>query len=206
MKEKQNKKEKQNIEEKKQAAVGRRCLELFLTFGKIGAFTFGGGYAMISLIQAEIAERKKWIKKEEVLDMVAIAESTPGPIAINCATFVGYKRAGSAGSLCATLGVVLPSFVIISILAAFIREFKDLEPVAFAFEGIRVGVVVLVLKAFLSMWKSCQKNGLFYLVCLGAFLAVSFFNISPVLVIVCGGITGLVMGYAGLLTMDKKGE
>lgn len=192
--------------ENNQASIGKRCLELFLTFAKIGAFTFGGGYAMISLIQAEIAENKKWVSKEDILDMVAIAESTPGPIAINSATFVGYKRAGIIGSICATFGVVLPSFIIISIIALFIREFKNLQPVAYAFEGIRVGVVVLVLKAFISMWKGCKKHWLFYTLCGLAFVAVAFLNLSPILMIVVGALTGIILAYAGVLKIEKKEE
>lgn len=190
----------------KQKNLGKCCLELFLTFAKIGTFTFGGGYAMISLIQAEIADHKKWVSKEDVLDMVAIAESTPGPIAINSATFVGYKRAGIIGSVCATLGVVIPSFLIISIISLFIREFKELQAVQYAFEGIRVGVVVLVIKAFISMWKGCKKNWFFYTMCGLAFLAVAFLNLSPILMIVLAAVTGIILAYAGVLQIEEKEE
>lgn len=175
------------------------CLELFLTFLKIGAFTFGGGYAMISMIQQEIAERRQWLGREELLDMAAIAESTPGPIAINSATFVGYKRAGVPGAIAATFGVILPCFVIISVISVVLNQFKSLAAVQYAFEGIRAGVVVLIGKAFLSMWKSCRKNGMFYIFVVVSFLAVVFFNINSIFVILCGAVLGIVLTYAGIL-------
>ena len=121
-----------------------RCRTLFLTFLKIGAFTFGGGYAMIPLIQRETVETHGWVTEEDVLNIIAVAESTPGPIAINSATFVGYKVAGFWGSLCATLGVVLPSFIVISILSFFLEPFKQLKLVSLSPQeagGIR-GVAV----------------------------------------------------------------
>lgn len=177
----------------------KKYLELFLTFLKIGAFTFGGGYAMVSMIQQEIAERKKWLSKEELLDMVAIAESTPGPIAINSATFVGYKHAGVAGSFFATFGVVLPCFVIISIISVVLNQFKSLPAIQYAFEGIRVGVVVLIGNAFLSMWKSCKKSVLFYVLIVLSFLTVVFFDISSIFIIICGALLGIVLTYAGVL-------
>ena len=115
----------------------RRALTLFVTFFKIGAFTFGGGYAMIPLIQREVVENHKWITDDDILDIVAIAESTPGPIAINSATFVGYRVCGVLGSAAATLGTVLPSFTIILIISAILTQFQELEAVKFAFMGIR---------------------------------------------------------------------
>ena len=133
-------------------------LQLFWTFARIGAFTFGGGYAMIPLIQKETAEKRGWVSQEEILDVVAIAESTPGPIAINAATFIGYKTAGPLGAVCATLGVVLPSFLIIAGLSLLLQQFQSLRPVRYAFFGIRAGVLALVLRALVSMDKQCPKN------------------------------------------------
>ena len=132
-------------------------LDLFVTFFRIGAFTFGGGYAMVPLIKSEAADKKGWISEEDMLDIIAIAESTPGPIAINSATFVGYKTAGVLGSACATLGVVLPSFLIIALLGALLDRFSSLKPVAYAFFGIRAGVLALIIKALISMFKKCPK-------------------------------------------------
>ena len=139
-------------------AGGRRLASLFFTFMKIGAFTFGGGYAMIPLIQREAAEKKGWISREDILDIVAIAESTPGPIAINSATFVGYRAGGFWGALAATLGVVLPSFLIILAISGVLRQFQELKAVQYAFRGIRAGVLALIIRALVSMYRECPKD------------------------------------------------
>lgn len=136
----------------------KMLLTLFLTLFKIGAFTFGGGYAMLALLENEFVSKKKWMEKEEFLDMVAIAESTPGPIAINCATYIGYKQAGVLGSACATLGVVLPSFIIIYVISLFLDAFLTFELVGYAFRGIQAGVVYLILSAGLKMLKGLKKD------------------------------------------------
>ena len=153
----------------------KTCLTLFLTFLKIGAFTFGGGYAMIPIIEKEMVEKHKWIKSEDILDIFAIAESTPGPIAINSATFVGYKVAGFFGAFCATFGVVLPSFVIISTISLVLKEFSEYKAVKYAFMGIRAGVLALVIKALVSMYKKCPK-GLFSYILMGGALLISAFT------------------------------
>ena len=142
----------------------KRLLTLFITFFKIGAFTFGGGYAMIPLIQRETVEKHKWITEDDILDIIAIAESTPGPIAINSATFVGYKTAGFFGAAMATLGVVLPSFCIILAISYVLREFREIKAVQYAFEGIRAGVLALLIKALVSMYKKCPKGLAAYIV------------------------------------------
>ena len=170
----------------------KTCLTLFLTFLKIGAFTFGGGYAMIPIIEKEMVEKHKWIKSEDILDIFAIAESTPGPIAINSATFIGYKIAGVFGSFCATFGVVLPSFVIISIISLVLREFSDIKAVQYAFNGIRAGVLALIIKALISMYKQCPKNLFSYIVLALAFLVVAIFNINVIYVVIGCGVIGLV--------------
>ena len=131
-----------------------QCWKLFSTFFRIGAFTFGGGYAMIPLIHREAVEANHWVDDQEILDIIAIAESTPGPIAINSATFIGYKVGGLAGSAAATLGVVLPSFLVISIISLFFTAFMENRWVAWAFEGIRPAVVILILGAVVKMKKS----------------------------------------------------
>ncbi len=165
---------------------------LFSTFFKIGAFTFGGGYAMIPLIQREIAEKRKWITEDDILDIIAIAESTPGPIAVNSATFVGYKVAGFWGAFFSTLGVVLPSFVIITVIAYLLRNFNDYKGVKYAFFGIRAGVLALIIKGLLSMYKQVPKNPVSYIVMGCAFLLVAFFDVSVLLVLIGCAVFGIV--------------
>ena len=180
----------------------KRGWVLFLTFFKIGAFTFGGGYAMIPLIEKEVVESKKWITSEDILDIFAIAESTPGPIAINSATFIGYKIAGVFGSFCATLGVVLPSFVIISIISLVLREFSEIQVVQFAFRGIRAGVLALIVKALISMYKQCPKAPYTYVLMGAALIASAFLPINAIYIIIgCG-----VLGLACSLYADRRAK
>lgn len=135
-------------------------LELFLTFAKIGLFTFGGGYAMIAMIEEYCVENKKWITHDEMMDITVIAESTPGPIAINCATYTGYHKAGFAGSLVATLGIVVPSFLVIYLISIVLDNFLELTIIANAFQGIKVAVGLLILDAALTMTKKMPKKKL----------------------------------------------
>ncbi len=167
-------------------------MPLFLTFFKIGAFTFGGGYAMIPLIQREAAEKQKWVSQEEILEIVAVAESTPGPIAINAATFIGQKVAGFWGAVLATTGVVLPSFAIIALLSLVLRRFESLKAVRFAFQGIRAGVLALIFRALVSMYRQCPKNALSYFVMAFAFLAAAVMGWNVFLVILLCALLGLV--------------
>lgn len=170
----------------------KTLLELFLTFLKIGAFTFGGGYAMIPIIQKEMVEKRKWISDDDILEIVAIAESTPGPIAINSATFVGYRVGGFFGAMLCTLGVVLPSFVVIFAISFVLREFQDLKPVQYAFEGIRAGVLALIVKALWSMYKQCKKNAIAYVVMACSFIAAAFLNVNILFVIIGCALFGLI--------------
>ena len=133
---------------------------LFLSFFKIGAFTFGGGYAMLSLLENEFVEKKKWLTKEEFLDMIAIAESTPGPVAINSATFIGNKTAGILGATLSTLGVVLPSFIIIYVISLFLDAFLGFTLVANAFRGIQACVVYLIGSTGIKLFKQMEKKPL----------------------------------------------
>ena len=135
----------------------KKAWTLFLTFLKIGAFTFGGGYAMIALLENEFVIKKKWIKHDEFLDMVAIAESTPGPVAINSATYIGYKIDGISGALASTVAVCIPSFVIIYLISLFFNQFLALKYVGYAFKGIQVCVIYLILSAGISMLKGLKK-------------------------------------------------
>lgn len=135
-------------------------LELFFTFMKIGLFTFGGGYAMISLIEDVCVEKKKWITHEQMMNVTIVAESTPGPIAINCATYVGWLRGGFWGSVSATLGVVIPSFLIIFVISRFLDDFLEITVIASAFKGIKLAVGLLILNAGLNMLQKMKKTPL----------------------------------------------
>ena len=146
--------------------------DLFLTFARIGLFTFGGGYAMIALIENTCVEKKRWITHDEMMNVTVIAESTPGPIAINCATFVGYKQKGLPGAVAATVGMVLPSFCIIFLISRFLDNFLEIGWIAHAFLGIRIAVGILILDAALKMIKKMPKKPLLLTVMICAFLAM----------------------------------
>ena len=179
----------------------RKYLDLFLTFLKIGAFTFGGGYAMIPLIQRETVDNHAWIANEDILEIVAIAESTPGPVAINSATFVGHKIGGFFGAASATAGVILPSFVIIYVISFVLRQFEELKAVQYAFAGIRAGVLALIIQALVSMYRQYPKDQAAYLIMAGAFAAVALFGVNVLLVIVCCALAGFLS--AGLAERRK---
>ncbi len=172
----------------------KRMLSLFLTFLKIGGFTFGGGYAMIPLIQKEVVDNKKWVTDDDILEIIAIAESTPGPIAINSATFIGYKTCGFFGSFFATLGVVLPSFVIIMVIAFLLSGFAEFTAVKYAFFGIRAGVLALLLKSFWGMFKKCPKNLVAYSIAAVAFMA-SVLSLNTLIIIISSAIIGLCYSF-----------
>lgn len=175
---------------------------------KIGAFTFGGGYAMIALLENEFVAKKQWLEKDEFLNVAAIAESTPGPIAINSATYIGYKRAGVLGAVMATLGVVLPSFVIIYAISLFFDTFLSLTYVAYAFRGIQVCVVYLILSAGVKMLRQIKKSALnisivsLTLVCMIA-LSVCAINFSTIFYILISGTVGVAVYLVGKI---RKGE
>ena len=152
-------------------------LDLFITFAKIGLFTFGGGYAMIPIIENQCVEIKHWITNDEMMNMTVIAESTPGPIAINCATFTGYKKAGFVGALLATLGVVLPSFVIIFIISIYLDEFLKFNIVANAFKGIKIAVGILILNAAITMFKKMNKQKLPMIIMISSCLVILGINV-----------------------------
>ena len=185
-------------------------LTLFLTFLKIGAFTFGGGYAMIALLENEFIARKKWLGKDEFLDMVAIAESTPGPVAINSATYIGYKMAGFAGALLSTIAVSMPSFIIIYIISLFLDDFLSLTYVAYAFKGIQVCVIYLILSAGVKMLKSIDKSAFNITVLLSVICAMTDFSIlsikfSSVLYILLCGAAGVALYLIGRLRGGRSG-
>ena len=169
----------------------KKVFQLFITFIKIGAFTFGGGYAMVPLIQRETVEKKKWINDDDILEIVAIAESTPGPIAVNSATFVGYKTAGVLGAAAATIGVVLPSFTIIYFISFVIDKFENNTAVKYAFSGIRAGVLALIIKALWTMSKKSAKNIISFNITAFAFIFAAL-NINVIYIILACAVTGIV--------------
>ena len=183
-------------------------LTIFLTMLKIGAFTFGGGYAMIAVLEAEFVEQKKWLHREEFLNMVSIAESTPGPIAINSSTYIGYRLRGFVGALVGTLGMVLPSLCIIFSISLFFDAFLSLTFVAYAFEGIRVAVVYLILSAGIKMARGIDKTPLSYAIfgavglsmLLTSLFAVRFFTIGAIL---ASGLLGVAVWAIARLRRGK---
>ena len=176
--------------------------ELFLTFAKIGSFTFGGGYAMISLIDHECVEKKQWITSDELMDITVIAESTPGPIAINCATYTGYKKAGLAGAIVATLGMILPSFLIILLISTFMEDLLRYPVVANAFRGIRIAVAWLILQAAVKMIRKMLKkspnkiSSMIFVIVFGSITLLCNllgFRLSTIYLILIAGLTGLYL-------------
>lgn len=183
---------------KEQTARKVSLWSLFLTFFKIGAFTFGGGYAMVSLMEEELADKKKWITSQDMLDMLVLAESTPGAIAVNTATSVGYKLRGVIGGIVATLGVVLPSFVIISALFFVINIVADNVWYKAAFKGVNACVTVLVINAFVKMGKQLPHDVYNYVTAVVAFFAATFLPewfswFDVIYLIILGGVVGVVM-------------
>ena len=174
-------------------------LRLFTTFFKIGLFTFGGGYAMIPLIQREVIERRKWIEEKDFLDMLVLAQSTPGPIAVNTAVFVGYKIAGVLGAIMATLGTVLPSFIIILLLALFFAEVRENRYVDAAFRAMRPAVVALIVAPLIGLVKGMK----WYLMAVSAAVAMAvwYFGFSPAYLI---GVS-LVIGVVIAVVNGRKG-
>lgn len=153
--------------------------DLFLTFAKIGFFTFGGGYAMISMIENNCVERKQWITYDEMMNVTVIAESTPGPVAINCATFVGYKKAGFCGAVIATLGIIVPSFAVIYVISMFLDNFLEITVIANAFRGIKIGVGILILDAGITMVRKMNKKVLPRIIMVCSFAIMLLINILP---------------------------
>ena len=185
-------------------------LNLFLTFAKIGLFTFGGGYAMLAMIENICVERKKWITHDEMMNITVIAESTPGPIAINCATFTGYKKAGFAGALSATLGMIVPSFTIIYLISMFLDNFLQLTIIANAFKGIKIAVGILILNAAINMIKKMPKKkmpkAIMVCSCI-AMLAINLFalNFSSISLMLFAAVVSLTLFIANGAPEQKGG-
>lgn len=169
-------------------------LDLFCAFFRIGLFTFGGGYAMLPLLQREIVEKKKWATEEEMLDYFAVGQCTPGVIAVNTATFVGFKEKKLSGAVFATLGIVSPSLVIITVIAALLSNFAHIAAVQNAFAGIRVAVCVLILNSIVKLWKKSVVDKLTFAVFLAVFIgSVLLSHVSPVVFIVAAAVLGIVV-------------
>lgn len=171
---------------------------LFLSFAKIGLFTFGGGYAMIALIEDTCVEKKKWITHDEMMNITVIAESTPGPIAINCATYVGFKQKGFAGALAATTGMILPSFCIIFAISVYMDRFLEISWIAHAFQGIKIAAGILILDAAVRMLKKMPKKVLprvFMLCAFTAMLLINIFSvrISSIILMLTAGLVSLII-------------
>ena len=187
----------------------KKCASLFLTMLKIGFFTFGGGYAMIALLENEFVSNKKWLEKDEFLDVAAIAESTPGPIAINAATYIGYKNVGIIGSVIATLGICIPSFVIIYAISLFFDAFLSLTYVAYAFKGIQICVVYLIFSAGLKMLKQIKKSAfnicvIFVTILCMVTLSVFAVKFSTIFYILISGAAGVTVYLLGKLKREDK--
>jgi chromate transporter len=187
----------------------KEYLRLMLTMLKIGLFTFGGGYAMLALLENEFVSKQKWMEKDEFLDMAAIAESTPGPIAINAATYIGYKQFGILGSVFATLGICLPSFLIIYLISLFFDAFLSLTYVQYAFRGIQVCVIYLILNAGIKMFKQMKKSRFNLIVIFATIICMlisSIFalNFSTVIYILISGAAGLVVYFVGKIREEAQ--
>lgn len=170
----------------------KKYLNLFWTFMKIGLFTFGGGYAMISLIHKEAVEKNKWISEEEMNNIIVVAESTPGPISINASTFIGYKTGKILGAITATLALVIPSFTIIILISLFLTMFQNSSIITYAFQGIRAAIIILLFEAVLKLSKPLKKNAFFYSLFLISFILNFFFNINAIVLIITSIILAII--------------
>lgn len=171
----------------------KELMDLFIAFARVGVLTFGGGYAMLPILQREIVEKNDWATDEELMDYYAIGQCTPGVIAVNTATFIGQKNKGIVGGVVATLGVVMPSLVIITAIAAFISNFSDLTIVKNAFAGVRVCVCVLIFNAVVKLWKSSVVDKATLIIFVGVFLGSVFTDLSPILFVVITAIAGIIV-------------
>lgn len=168
-------------------------LDLFLTFARVGVLTFGGGMAMLPILQREIVEHKHWISEGELTDCFAIGQCTPGIIAVNTATFVGFKQARNLGGIAATLGIVAPSILIIGIIAAFLQQFTEIAWVTHAFAGIRACVCALIFSSVLKLLKSAVVDAPTVFIYCGVLLASVLWGLSPVVMVLCAGVLGLMI-------------
>ncbi|MBO4285957.1 MAG: chromate transporter [Bacilli bacterium] len=184
----------------------KTCLLLMLTFMKIGLFTFGGGYAMIPLIQKEAVEKKGWVTNTEMLEIIGIAESTPGPVAVNTATYVGYKQAGVWGAICATLGLAIPSFVIIYLISLIYETFMSWHVVDAMFKGIKVGVILLLLNAVIKLSKNIDKTKISLIVFLLGLITMTTLSLLQISIPFISIGLILIGALVGVVSVKVKGE
>ena len=175
----------------------KELIDLFLTFARVGGLTFGGGYAMLPMLQQEVVGKRHWATEEEIMDYYALGQCTPGIIAVNVATFIGYKNRGVIGAIAATAGMIFPSLIIITLIAAFLQNFAELELVKNAFAGIRVCVGVLVLNAVKTLWKKGVIDKATLVIAAVVFLGMLLSNISPILFVIGAGLAGWLVKKAG---------
>lgn len=178
--------------------------DLFWTFCRIGGLTFGGGYAMLPMLQKEVVDNRGWATEEELLDYYAVGQCTPGIIAVNTATFIGHKVRGIPGAICATAGVVFPSLIIISIIAGFLQKFANYPIVQNAFAGISVAVSVLVINAIVKLWKSGVKDWIGIIIFAATFLVSVVFSLSPVYIVIVAILLGIGIGFVKTKMGGKK--
>lgn len=185
----------------------KEIFELFISFFRIGLFTFGGGYAMLPLIERETVEKHKWSTNDEILDIFSMSQCTPGVIAVNAATFIGKKVSGVIGAAAATFGVVLPSIIIITLIASVLGNFSDLEAVQHAFAGIRAAVAALIFSSCIKLYKSAVKSKIQLVICIIAFVSVAFFGVSPMIIVIAAGTYGyFFFDLSALAGKEKVGE
>ena len=184
----------------------KELFEIYFSFLKMGAVTFGGGYAMLPILQREVVEKKRWLASEDIMDYYALAQGLPGIIAVNVAVFVGYARRKTAGGVAAALGVVSPCVVIISAIAAFLSNFQNNPYVQHAFAGISVCVCALILNSVLDLWKKGVKDAVGLILCVGTFALMELTSVSPVLIIVAAALIGVAAGTIRAARKDRSGE
>lgn len=180
--------------------------KLFISFAKIGVMTFGGGLAMLPMLERELVENRKWVTNEEILDYYAVGQCTPGIIAVNTATFVGYKQSKVLGAVFATFGMVFPSLIIVAVIAAVLSNFADIPAVQHAFAGIRIAVCALITAAVVKLAKSNVRSLAQILIAAAAFVVIAVFGASPVVVVIGSAVAGLVLGKFGVIDKKNKEE
>jgi len=176
----------------------KKYFEIFLSFAKVGLLTFGGGYAMLPILEKEVVENKGWVTNEEVMDYYAVGQCTPGAIAVNTSVFIGHKLAGKLGGVIASLGVIFPSVVIICLIANILTNFTDIPAVKSAFAGVRVCVCVLIFNSVIKLWKSAIKDKAALVLCLAVFALSAFADISPVTLVICCAAAGILLTNLGV--------
>lgn len=195
-----------NLKESKPKTSLGFLFEIFITFFKIGAFTFGGGYAMLPLIEREIVTNKRWLDTGEIIDYLAVSQSLPGAVAINSSVFIGYKLAGRKGALSAACGVILPSFLVILLIAMFFTRFQEIPVIQAAFAGIRSGIVALISLAAYRVGKGSIKDGIELILAVAAAILVTFFNVHAIFAIIGGALLGILIHFIspGKIIKGKK--